>query len=311
MKHLFIINPRAGKKSSTVRLMDQIELLRRTHGLTCETLLTGRAGDAEEMARRTAQDGETVRIYACGGDGTLNEVINGAAGAAHIEVTSVPIGTGNDFIKNFGADGSRFLDLKQLWDGPVHDLDLIECNGRVALTIACVGLDARVAEDVHKYSRTLLLSGSGAYLASIGGNFFKKLSRRMIVSCDGRTTIGEYITVCVCNGRYYGGGFMPVAQARMDDGILDVLIVQNVSHAMLLRLLPVCARGEAWKYPEIARHVRVKSLQLQSRTPLTVSLDGEILHARDLRIRISPWKIHFFAPVGASCNATARSSPEQ
>ena len=82
MKHLFIINPRAGKKSSTVRLMDQIELLRRTHGLTCETLLTGRAGDAEEMARRTAQDGETVRIYACGGDGTLNEVINGAAGAA-------------------------------------------------------------------------------------------------------------------------------------------------------------------------------------------------------------------------------------
>ena len=116
MKHLFIINPRAGKKNSTGRLIDQIEQLRRNHGLDCETMLTTRPGHAEEIARRAAQSGEEIRIYACGGDGTLNEVANGAAGAEHIEVTVVPVGTGNDFLKNFGEDRVRFLDLEELWN---------------------------------------------------------------------------------------------------------------------------------------------------------------------------------------------------
>ena len=81
MKHIFIINPRAGRKNGAAHLMDQIEALRRVHNLTCETVLTGRQGHAEEVARRAAESGEAVRLYACGGDGTLNEVLNGAAGA--------------------------------------------------------------------------------------------------------------------------------------------------------------------------------------------------------------------------------------
>lgn len=80
MKHIFIINPRAGRKNGAAHLMDQIEALRRVHNLTCETVLTGRQGHAEEVARRAAESGEAVRLYACGGDGTLNEVLNGAAG---------------------------------------------------------------------------------------------------------------------------------------------------------------------------------------------------------------------------------------
>ena len=86
MKHIFIINPRAGRKNGAAHLMDQIEALRRVHNLTCETVLTGRQGHAEEVARRAAESGEAVRLYACGGDGTLNEVLNGAAGADRAEV---------------------------------------------------------------------------------------------------------------------------------------------------------------------------------------------------------------------------------
>lgn len=305
MKHVFIINPRAGKKNSTARLMDQVDGLRRAHNLECETILTGRAGHAEELARRVAQSGEACRIYACGGDGTLNEVVNGAAGAPAVEVTVVPLGTGNDFLKNFGEDSARFSDLEQLWNAPSHELDMIACNGRLAMTIACAGLDARVADDVHQYSKYPGVSGKNAYLASVGVNFFKKLSRRMIVTCGGQTTIGEYIMVCVCNGRYYGGGFMPVAEARMDDGMLDVMIVRKVSRATFLRLAPLYARGEAWRFPDIARHVRTNHVHLQAREPFPVSLDGEILHTKDAQIDLSAHKLRFFAPEGASCNRTA------
>ena len=305
LKHLFIINPRAGKKNSTARLMEQIDALRRTHDADCETVLTGRVGHAEELTRRAAESGAEMRIYACGGDGTLNEVANGAAGADNVAVTVVPVGTGNDFLKNFGADSARFSDLEQLWNAPVHDLDMIDCNGRLALTVVCAGLDAQVADDVHKYSKYPGISGKNAYIASLGANFFRPLARRMIVTCEGSTTIGEYIIVCVCNGRYYGGGFMPVAEARMDDGILDTVIVRKVSHATFLRLVPLYAKGESWKFPDVARHVRGKQVRLQCRTPFPVSLDGEIVHLKDAQISLSDKKLHFFAPEGASCNRTA------
>ena len=305
MQHLFIINPRAGKKNSTARLMDRIDALRRAEGLDCKTMLTSRPGHAEELARRAAESGRDVRIYACGGDGTLNEVANGAAGAEHVAVTVVPVGTGNDFLKNYGEDATRFSDLSQLWRAPVHELDVVECNGRLALTVVCAGMDARVADDVHKYSKYPGVSGKNAYLASLGFNFFKPLAQRMIVTCEGSTTIGEYIMVCVCNGRYYGGGFMPVSEARMDDGILDTLIVRKVSRATLLRLAPLYAKGQAWKFPDIARHVRGRQIRIQSKEPFPVSLDGEILHTKDAAIRLSDKKLRFFAPEGASCNRTA------
>ena len=306
MKHLFIINPRAGKKNNAARLLDQIDALRRAHDLDCEVALTARTGDAEHAARRAVQSGEQVRVYACGGDGTLNEVVNGVVGCADVEVTAIPLGTGNDFMKNFGADSARFLDPEQLWNAPVCDLDLIECNGRVALTVVCAGLDARVADDVHKYSKYPVISGRGAYLVSAGMNFFKPLAARMTISHDGGTTIGEYSMVCVCNGRYYGGGFMPIADARMDDGHLDTLIVRRVSHAMFLRLAPAYARGEAWKFPEVARRIRTDRIRIRSKEPLAVSLDGEIAHLQDVEISLCAHKLHFFAPEGASCNRTAR-----
>ena len=306
MKHVFIINPRAGKKNSTAQLMDQIESLRRKHGIRCETLLTCRAGHGEEIAGRIAESGEEVRIYACGGDGTFNEVVNGAAGAPNVEVTVVPIGTGNDFIKNFGADAPRFLELEQLWDAPSHPLDMIECNGRVAMTIVCVGLDARVADDVHKYSKYPGVTGKGAYLASLGMNFCKGITNHLMIRCDERTTLGEYALLCVCNGRYYGGGFMPVAEARMDDGILDTLIVRKVSRATFLKLVPAYAKGNARNYPKIAQHLRSRRIEFHGQEKLAISLDGEIMHAQDAVISLSPYQLRFFAPEGASCNSTAR-----
>ena len=125
MYHLFIINPRAGKKRGTKQLEESIQSL----GLPGELVHTKQAGDARRIARTMAELGEEIRIYACGGDGTLNEVVNGAAGFDNVAITNVPIGTGNDFLKIFGKDyKARFLDLKALSEGPQAAMDLIDCT---------------------------------------------------------------------------------------------------------------------------------------------------------------------------------------
>ena len=220
MQHIFIINPHAGKKDQTGRIYEMADRLRQ-HGLTCQCLLTQRSGGAEEIARRLVSSGEEVRLYACGGDGTLNEVVNGAAGFDNAAVTCIPIGTGNDFLKNFGPDAAKFTDAENLWDGEVHPLDLIDCNGRQCLTIACSGIDARVAESVHELGDSPLLSGRGSYLAAVAVNFlFRGIGQRWRVTLDDEVIEDDFALVSMCNGRYYGGGSTPVPEARMDDGVL-------------------------------------------------------------------------------------------
>ena len=101
MQHVFLINPHAGKQNHAARIYTMAEHLRTRHGLCCTCLLTSRPGGAESLARETAQSGDPVRLYACGGDGTVSEVANGIAGYPNAAMTVIPSGTGNDFLKNF------------------------------------------------------------------------------------------------------------------------------------------------------------------------------------------------------------------
>ena len=135
-------------------------------------------------------------------------------------------------------------------EGPQAAMDLIDCNGRLALTVACSGFDAQVADDVHTYGKLPLLGGQGSYIVSLAVNFFSKsYSRRWTVALDGERVSGEFILAAVCNGRYYGGGFMPVAEAKMDDGVLNTLVVRGVSRATFLRLVGKYAKGAVQAVP--------------------------------------------------------------
>lgn len=243
MQHIFIINPHAGKKDQTGRIYEMADRLRQ-HGLTCQCLLTQRPGGAEEIARRLVSSGEEVRLYACGGDGTLNEVVNGAAGFDNAAVTCIPIGTGNDFLKNFGPDAAKFTDAENLWDGEAHPLDLIDCNGRQCLTIACSGIDARVAESVHELGDSPFLSGRGSYLAAVAVNFlFRGIGQHWTVTLDDEVIEDDFALVSMCNGRYYGGGSTPVPEARMDDGILNTVLVKNISRLKFAGLFGAYSDG--------------------------------------------------------------------
>ena len=309
MKHVFLINPRAGKRDQTARLRGLADRLA-AHGLKVSCLLTDRLGGAEAIARALAETGEPVRIYACGGDGTVHEAANGIAGYENSAMTVIPTGTGNDFLKNFGPDAAKFSDPENLWDGPDFPLDLIDCNGRYCLTIACSGIDARIADSVHRYGG--LLSGRGSYLLSVAVNFlFKPIGRRWRVELDGEVLEDDFALVSMCNGRYYGGGSMPVPQARMDDGVLETILVKNVPKATFARLFPAYSAGDCWKFPHIALVVTARQVSITAcpgEEDIVTCLDGESMRSQSVTLRLADRQVNFFGPAGCSPNATAQEA---
>ena len=308
MKHIFIINPNAGKHDSRQRIYDMADALRNQHGLEVQCILTKNQGHATELARKLCESGEELRFYACGGDGTANEVANGVIGYDNAAMTVIPVGTGNDFLKNFGDGAALFEDAENLWNGPRFPMDAIDVNGRIALTIACSGIDARVAADVHKYSESPLLDGKGSYIYSLAVNFlFKGITSRWTVELDGEAVEDDYSLVAACNGRYYGGGFMPVPEARMNDGVLNTLVVQKVSRVTFAKFVGPYAKGEYHKFPHLAHCSTPQVIRIRSqKEDIVTCLDGECMTSNDVTIRLSDKKLNFFGPEGCSCNATAR-----
>ena len=311
MKHVFIINPTAGKKDCTARMMDMAKGLAARHNLELDCILTKRSGHATETAKALAEKGGAVRIYACGGDGTVNEVANGIAGFDNAAMTCIPVGTGNDFLKNFGDKAPLFSDAENLWNGAVFPLDAIDCNGRLALTVACSGFDAQVADDVHTYGKLPVLGGQGSYILSLGVNFLlRSLGHPWTITVDGEAMPGEYALAAVCNGRYYGGGFMPVAEARMDDGVLNTLVVQKVSRPAFLRFVGAYSKGRYYTLPSVAKCYTAREIVIESQDKdIVTCLDGESVYNRKVTFRLSEKKVNFFGPAGCDPNATCVPLP--
>lgn len=298
MRHLFIVNPAAGKKSTTVELDRLLGALSFDH----EVVYTKEAGDAEKIARAAAQTGEEVRIYACGGDGTLNEVVNGAAGYDNAAITCVPKGTGNDFLKIFGPDyRALFYDLEALAVGPQTPFDLIDCNGKLGIDMVCAGVDARIGAGVHRYKRWHFVSGMGAYVLSLLEHvLFKGISRPLHVEMGGQILDGPSALLCICNGRYYGGGFMPVPEAMPDDGVLDMLHVNKVSLYQLPGLLGKYAKGRYKELPRFVTDYHGQTISFSSQEEITAVVDGEVIRDTAFTVRLSERKVNFFYPAAAS-----------
>ena len=313
MKHIFIINPTAGKRDCTAELMSMAKARGARHDLEVECILTQRPGHAAETTRAIARTGQPVRFYVCGGDGTLNEVANGIIGFANAAMTCIPIGTGNDFMRNFGDTAPLFSDAENLWDGPQFPLDAIDCNGRCALTIACSGFDAQVAHDVHRFGKSRLLGSQGSYIASLSVNFLlRSLGHPWTITLDGQQVTGKFVLATVCNGRYYGGGFMPVAEARMDDGVLHTLMVKQVSRPTFLKFVGHYAKGEYYLLPQLAQCSTAKEIVIESHgDDIVTCLDGESIHSRRVVLRLAEGKVNFFGPRGCDPNATCIPLPTE
>ena len=297
MKHLFIINPAAGSRNRTEEYSAVIHKICRARNADYEIRVSTAPGEGTRIAREAAQSGEELRIYACGGDGTLNEIAAGAAGFPNAAVTVFSGGSGNDFVKLFD-DPQAFFDLHRLMDADEATFDLIRCNEDLALNICSVGLDARIGTDVSRYKRLPLLHGFRAYAASTVVNVVKGIAEHYVVEVNGKRFDGEYTFVCVCNGRYYGGGFNPVPEADPSDGQLDVLLVKKISRAQVPGIIGKYKAGRYTELPHLITHLKTDCIRILCDRPTPINLDGELRTAQTVEMSVAQEQLRFFYPKG-------------
>ena len=298
MKHLFIVNPVAGGHDCTPEIIAEAAEAFAGRGARYEIYTTTAPMDACEKIKTVAAKGEELRIYACGGDGTLNECVCGAVGRDNVAVTHYPCGTGNDFVRCFGAEKDCFRDLNALLDGEVRKLDVIDCNGRYSINICSVGIDARIGTDVHKYSGLPVIGGRGGYVISAGINAIKGISSNMHIRCGRFDAEAKHALVCACNERFYGGGFNPSRDAMMDDGLMDIYIVKRVSLLTFARLIKKYAAGRADELPKYITHLRGTDLYIEFPGEEVINLDGEALYGDTVSMHLLPKAMNLIVPAG-------------
>ena len=299
MEHIFIINPAAGSRDRTKEYTATIESICARRGLDYRIHVSKAPGDCRTLARAAAETGNEVRLYACGGDGTLNEVASGAAGYPNAAVTVFSGGSGNDFVKIFN-EPKAFFQLERLLDCEEARFDMIRCNEDLALNICSVGLDARIGTDVSKYKRIPLLSGFRAYAVSTLINVFKGIAEHYVVEVNGEVIDARQTFVCVCNGRFYGGGFNPIPDADPTDGKLDILLVKAVNIFQVAGLIGKFKNGRYKELPHVMRHLLTDKITIRCDRETPVNLDGELRLAEIATMTLAEEKLRFFYPKGLS-----------
>lgn len=308
-KDIFILNPTAGKYDHTKGLSALINRTATAHGLDYRIVVTERKGHAELAVREASQNADAVcRFYACGGDGTLNEVVCGAAGHENAQVACYPCGTGNDFIKLFSGQ-DRFLDMDALIEASTVQFDLIGVNDKYAINVCSAGIDARVADWVGRHNHKVPFAGKLVYDLSLAVNFFGRIPRYYEVELDGERLDGEYSILVAASGRYYGGGFYAVPEAEPDDGLLDFLLIRKVSHMDLLRLIDKYQAGRHNEFSELQIYRRGHRMVLRSEKPEPCNYDGEILRVSEVSIALAPWKLAVALPEGSAVIRNAGEKP--
>lgn len=300
MKHLFLINPVAGRgknepmiRSAAERFRDHYSL---QEGTDFEIKVSQKPGDITAWVRQAAETGQELRVYACGGDGTLNEAVNGAAGFSNVALTNVPCGSGNDFLRQF-SDPKAFCHILRYMDNPDEvEVDLIRCDEKYAINVCSLGLDARIGTGVTTYKKLPLVKGHGAYLLSSLVNTIKGVHHPYRVEVNGETMEGAYTMICVCSGAWYGGGFHPIPEADPSDGKLDVLLVTGVSRLKVLSVIGPYKEGRFREFPELIRYLRTDRIRVSCQQPEPVNLDGEKYIAQTAEFTIAPQKLRFFHP---------------
>ena len=300
--HLFIINPAAGSYNRTEEASKIIHKVCRARKLDYEIRVSTAPGECARIAREACRKGGELRIYACGGDGTLNEVVGGVAGFDNAAITVYSGGSGNDFVKLFD-EPKAFFDLNRLMDAEEATFDLIRCNDAYALNICSVGLDARIGTDVSNYKRLPFLHGFKAYAASTVVNVVKGISEHYVVELNGETIDGKQTFVCVCNGRFYGGGFNPIPEADPSDGLLDVLVVKDLSRLQVPGVIGKYKNGRYKELKTLATYYRTDRVVIRCDKPTPVNVDGELLTAETVEMSVAKEKVRFFYPKGLSWKA--------
>lgn len=295
MKHLFILNPKAGKKDCTKDFKKQIEEYFNENPGKYEIVLTEYPGHAAEISEKAVKSGVPHRIYAFGGDGTLNETVNGMGENSGCAVGVYPCGSGNDYVRIFPEYEKAGKNIERLIKGKVKKVDLMRVNGSRGVNEASAGFDADIANHVVLFKRWF--GGHAAYMLSLFWCFLRRVSYPLEAEIDGKHFSGEYVFAAGCVGRYYGGGFQPTPLALPDDGLLDFMLVKKVRRLKLLSLIGVFKKGKHIGLTHLVTYIQGKKMTIKSKEVIPSTVDGQPGSNAVLSIETMPQALDLILPV--------------
>lgn len=290
MDILFIVNPTAGKGRAK-KLVPVIENECKKYGVDFEIKYTNAPGDGTSIAAWGVEQGYK-KIIAVGGDGTVNEVMNGMA-ESNAALGVIPGGSGNDFIRSISNHKNIEDIIYDNISGKIEKADLGICNGKYFINVASGGFDGEVTIETAKVKK--IFSGSTAYIVALLKIIFKYKGRRLKVEIDDLSFEGNTLLVAVANGRYYGGGMLPAPRAVINDGYFDICHIKHLAIMKMLVLFPKFMKGKHENIKEVTMY-RGKRVRLECSEPLAVNFDGEITRAREVEFKIIPNGINIVVP---------------
>ncbi|MEW6663113.1 MAG: diacylglycerol/lipid kinase family protein [Bacillota bacterium] len=287
METTFLVNPVAGRGKG-LKVWRQLEKELRRKQVLYRVVYTEYCGAATDLARQLVNQG-CSRLVVVGGDGTLQEVINGID-LDQILVGVIPGGTGNDFARSVGIPGEPSAALGVALSGREKRLDLGRIDGRYFLNIAGIGFDAQVAKEVNDSFK--FLGGTKAYLAAVFKVLITYRNLPLRVEMDAQTWEGKALFVAVGNGQYVGGGMRVVPQAVLDDGLLHLCIAGDVGKLDALATLPKIFNGAHTRHPHVYQ-AAAKEVTVTSPVPVSVHVDGELMGTTPVTFRIVSQVLRF------------------
>lgn len=300
MKHIFVINPKAGKDNKVEEISNALKDI---DNLDYEIYVTKSRGDAKTFVKEyleTHDANYVYRFYACGGDGTLHDVVNGAYGFKNVEIACYACGSGNDFIKNFKDRVASFSDLRKIIFGTPKDIDLLDVNGDACINILNCGFDGEVTFCMHKLRKLPLIKGPLAYnLAAVSSLLFNMNSMMKVTADDELLYEGKSLLAVCANGFCYGGGFYCAPEAVIDDGLIDLCFIKKVSRFKAAGLMKVYKTGkhlEDEKLAPLLIYKKCKTILIEATKPIAYAIDGEIYRKDRYEVKILPKALKFVVP---------------
>lgn len=281
MRKISIVNPAAGQGDAAEFAKEE---------LTGEAYITKCVGDAERFVYEACLEEPKTHFTVYGGDGTVNEVINGimrAGAPSEAAFSVIPVGTGNDLLRSFpeGKNG-------------VYSLDVIKYGDKYAVNMLNTGFDSDVVKKVAVLKKKPLISGSGAYIlgviSALAASYGQHMTLSIVKEDDSVEHFdGDFLLCAVANCSYYGGGFKAAPSARYDDGLLELLLVNKVSRGTFLRIVGVYKSGKHIdpetgdvypKFRKVLMTRRCKEIRISGIKDLCV--DGEIQPVTETEITV-------------------------
>ena len=305
MKHIFIVNPQAGLKDHTDEIRQHVDALR--DEADCEIYVTKCAGDATSYVRQRCLDDSTpLRFYACGGDGTINEVVSGVIGHPHAEMSCIPVGSGNDYVKYYGG-AAAFDDFRSLLHGHAHAVDVMKITHasdpadiRYSINVSNFGFDAIVCKNIIQMRRHPIFGGRHAYTAGIVKALFGGRRTRCRITVDGETMYDSDILFCTLgNGSFVGGAYNCSPRSKNDDGLIEVCTIKPLSLLRFISMIGMYKNGTFIDNPKVQDKVIYRQgrvIDVCGPKPFDFALDGEMLYDTHFHIEQLDKAIRFVTP---------------